>query len=252
MTTEQVEAYALHVRIQEITQKLRIDDVVPTSQCRRSLSPAPTYDTSGRRTNTRHQRHRARLEDELDSLVQAATRTIPDYRPPQSYMHRHRGRQQRLVEAKVYIPTKDFPEVNFIGQLLGPRGRSLDDINNQSGAKIYIHGRGSVKEGRGRCGDRRGHIDRSREESLHCLVTATTQDKVDKAKALIQAVIETATSTPEVANERKVQQLRDLAVVNGTFRDYEGVGGLRDEPRQEWMATEHMSPPGRTWGWGSC
>jgi splicing factor 1 len=29
MTSEQLEAYTLHLRIEEITQKLKIDDVVP-------------------------------------------------------------------------------------------------------------------------------------------------------------------------------------------------------------------------------
>lgn len=29
MTSEQLEAYTLHLRIEEISQKLRIDDVVP-------------------------------------------------------------------------------------------------------------------------------------------------------------------------------------------------------------------------------
>ena len=29
MTSEQLEAYALHLRIQEISEKLRINDVVP-------------------------------------------------------------------------------------------------------------------------------------------------------------------------------------------------------------------------------
>jgi splicing factor 1 len=31
MTSEQLEAYALHLRIEEISQKLRINDVVPAA-----------------------------------------------------------------------------------------------------------------------------------------------------------------------------------------------------------------------------
>ncbi len=34
MTSEQLEAYTLHLRIEEISQKLRIDDVVPAEQDR--------------------------------------------------------------------------------------------------------------------------------------------------------------------------------------------------------------------------
>src|SRR5271170_4211699 len=42
MTPEQVEAYALQLRIEEITQKMKINDVVPPSR-ERSKSPPPTY-----------------------------------------------------------------------------------------------------------------------------------------------------------------------------------------------------------------
>ncbi|KAK1762986.1 hypothetical protein QBC33DRAFT_550663 [Phialemonium atrogriseum] len=203
--------------------KLRINDVVPADRGRRSPSPEPQYDSSGKRINTRYRRYRDRLEDERHALVQVAMRTIPSYRPPQSYVH-DRGRRG-MIKEKVYIPAKDFQDVNFIGQLLGPRGRSLADMNAQSGANIVIRGKGSVKEGKGRCSRRaRNDTNDDQDEPLHCLITADAQEKVDKAKALVQAVIETAVTTPELANERKRQQLRDLAVVNGTFRDDEGHG----------------------------
>lgn len=231
MTSEQIEAYALHLRIEEITQRLRIDDVLPPDRDRRCPSPEPQYDDSGRRTNTRYRRHRERLENERHSLIQVAMRTIPNYRAPVGYVARS-GRLY-MIKEKVYIPSKDFPEVNFIGQLLGPRGRSLVEMNTQSSATISIRGKGSVKEGRGRGrGSRHANIatDHDQQEPLHCLITADTQEKIDKAKTLVQAVIETATTTPEYANERKRGQLRAVAIANGTFRDDEGHGYL-NSPR---------------------
>ncbi|RSM03014.1 hypothetical protein CEP52_007658 [Fusarium oligoseptatum] len=56
-------------------------------------------------------------------------------------------------------------------------------------------------------------------ELLHSLITADSQIKVDKARKIIQDVIETATSTSKHANKRKVYQLRDLTRMNGTFWD---------------------------------
>ena len=62
MTSEQIEAYTLHLRIEEISQKLRINDVVPADGDR-SPSPPPQYDNFGKRVNTREHRYKKRLEE---------------------------------------------------------------------------------------------------------------------------------------------------------------------------------------------
>jgi splicing factor 1 len=87
-----------------------------------------------------------------------------------------------------------------------------------SGAKIAIRGKGSVKEGKGRSDA--AHSS-NQEEDLHCLIMADTEEKVNKAKQLIHNVIETAASIPEGQNELKRNQLRELAALNGTLRDDE-------------------------------
>lgn len=91
-------------------------------------------------------------------------------------------------------------------------------METESGAKIAIRGKGSVKEGKGRSDA--AHAS-NLEEDLHCLIMADTEDKVNKAKALIHNVIETAASIPEGQNELKRNQLRELAALNGTLRDDE-------------------------------
>lgn len=112
-------------------------------------------------------------------------------------------------------------------------------MENDSGAKIAIRGKGSVKEGKGRSDA--AHSS-NQEEDLHCLIMADTEEKVNKAKQLIHNVIETvslspstsimlipfdantplqAASIPEGQNELKRNQLRELAALNGTLRDDE-------------------------------
>ncbi|KAI3531809.1 zinc knuckle [Colletotrichum filicis] len=211
MTGEQLEAYTLHLRITEISQKLRIDDVVPADGDR-SPSPAPQYDNHGRRINTREYRYRKRLEDERHKLIEKAMKTIPNYHPPQDY------RRPTKTQEKVYVPVNDYPEINFIGLLIGPRGNTLKKMEGESGAKIAIRGKGSVKEGKGRSDA--AHAS-NQEEDLHCLIMADTEEKVNKAKKLIHNVIETAASIPEGQNELKRNQLRELAALNGTLRDDE-------------------------------
>src|SRR6201996_128112 len=107
-------------------------------------------------------------------------------------------------------------------------------METESGAKIAIRGKGSVKEGKGRSDA--AHSS-NQEEDLHCLIMADTEDKVNKAKKLINNIIETvsfnflllvaflisnqAASIPEGQNELKRNQLRELAALNGTLRDDE-------------------------------
>ncbi|KAJ5267018.1 hypothetical protein N7478_009826 [Penicillium angulare] len=230
-TSEQLEAYTLHLRIEEISQKLRINDVVP-GDGDRSPSPPPQYDNFGRRVNTREYRYRKRLEDERHKLVEKAMKTIPNYNPPSDY------RRPTKTQEKVYVPVNDYPEINFIGLLIGPRGNTLKKMETESGAKIAIRGKGSVKEGKGRSDA--AHAS-NQEEDLHCLIMADTEEKVNKAKKLVHNVIETvrknpkdfirwskhlryyrqAASIPEGQNELKRNQLRELAALNGTLRDDE-------------------------------
>lgn len=213
LTLEQQEAFSLNFRIEEITQKLWLNDVVPR-ESERSPSPPPQYDSNGKRTNTRDVRYRKRLEDERHRLVEEAIKTIPNYKAPVDY------RKPQKTQEKIYIPVNDYPEINFIGLLIGPRGNTLKKMETESGAKIAIRGKGSVKEGKGRTDV--GHQN-SMDDDLHCLIIADDESKIQKAIELVNKVIETAASTPEEQNELKRGQLRELAALNGTLRDDEGT-----------------------------
>lgn len=150
----------------------------------RSPSPPPTYDGHGRRTNTREVRYRKKLEDERIRLVDRAIKNDPNFRPPVEY---HQQKRSQRPSDKVYIPVKEFPEINFFGLLVGPRGNSLKKMERESGAKISIRGKGSVKEGKGKP----DQFAEDAEEDLHCLVMADSDDKVATCVKLINKVIET-------------------------------------------------------------
>lgn len=207
MTLEQIDAYIMIFRINEITDLLLSGNVLP-SRPDRSLSPDPKYDASGRRTNTRVQRHRKRREDERDSLIESVMQIIPNYQPPADY------RRPTQISEKVLVPSQDHPWVNFIGRLLGPRGATLKSMASKSGAQILIRGKESVKEGRGKDLSAMEHLN----EPLHCLIKADSRHKLDMAKQMVTKIIDQAI---EGNDDTKIQQLRDLAVINGTFRDDE-------------------------------
>ncbi|KAA1467332.1 hypothetical protein DENSPDRAFT_236856 [Dentipellis sp. KUC8613] len=209
----QLDNYAIHLRLEEINRKLRLNDFVPPER-ERSPSPPPTYDAHGRRTNTREVRYRKKLEDERIRLVDRAMKNDPNFRPPVEY---HQQKRSQRPSEKVYIPVKEFPEINFFGLLVGPRGNSLKKMERESGAKISIRGKGSVKEGKARP----DQFAEDAEEDLHCLVLADSDEKVAACVKMINRVIETAASTPEGQNDHKRNQLRELAALNGTLRDDE-------------------------------
>lgn len=183
VSASELDSYAVHVRLEEINRKLSTGDVVPPERMR-SPSPPPTYDGQGRRTNTREIRYRKRLEDERTRLVDRALKADPNFRPPMEYQMLKRNTRP---QEKVYIPKDEFPEINFFGLLVGPRGNSLKKMEAESGAKISIRGKGSVKPGK----ERNDQYGNDEHEELHCLVMADTQDKVDRCVALINKVIET-------------------------------------------------------------
>ncbi|OAV89051.1 hypothetical protein PTTG_08570 [Puccinia triticina 1-1 BBBD Race 1] len=183
-----LDRYAATLRLEQVNNKLRNGDVVPPEK-ERSPSPPPTYDGQGRRTNTREFRYRRKLEEERTKLIERLIKIDPSYRPPLDFEAQKKfgGNRSGRPSEKVYIPIKEFPEIKFFGLLVGPRGNSLKKMEGESGAKISIRGRGSVKEGKGRKEEFAGDDD----DEMHCLVTADTQDKVDKCVRLINKVIET-------------------------------------------------------------
>lgn len=206
---QELDRYAIQVRLDEINRKLRTGDVIPPER-ERSPSPPPTYDSQGFRNNTREIRYRHKLEEERTRLLDRQSRLDPSFRPPPEFQGTRRtGRPTE----KIYLPVREFPEINFFGLLVGPRGNTLKKMESQSGAKIHIRGRGSVKHGKGSL--------ENEEEDMHCIVTADNERSLKHCIKLINEVVATAASTPETQNDHKRSQLRELAVLNGTLRDDE-------------------------------
>ena len=119
---------------------------------------------------------------------------------------------------KIYLPQRDYPEINFVGLLIGPRGNTLRRMEVESGAKISIRGKGAQKDLR-----MDAAMLAAADEELHAVVMADTQEKFEKAVAVINGIVERACSNPEEANELRKQQLLELQKMNGTARPEETV-----------------------------
>ena len=49
------------------------------------------------------------------------------------------------VRARVSIPVEQFPRVNFVGKLLGPKGATLKALQEQTMTKMAVLGQGSMR-----------------------------------------------------------------------------------------------------------
>eukprot|EP00271_Cylindrocystis_brebissonii_P004147 TRINITY_DN1565_c0_g1_i1.p1 TRINITY_DN1565_c0_g1~~TRINITY_DN1565_c0_g1_i1.p1 ORF type:complete len:377 (-),score=48.24 TRINITY_DN1565_c0_g1_i1:679-1809(-) len=129
---------------------------------------------------------------------------------------------------RIGIPTDQHPDFNFVGRLLGPRGNSLKRVEAQTGCRVMIRGRGSIRDAakEERLRDKPGHEHLS--EPLHVVVEAELPAAIIDAR-LAQAV-EILEGLMQPAEESldavKRDQLRELAMLNGTLRE-ESPGLLR-------------------------
>jgi len=208
LSTEQIEALSVRVRIEEITRKINFNDL-DLDPNERSPSPEPIYDTQGKRLNTRDQRAKDKLAAERQKMVEMAMAMSPAFKPPADYIPFSTKKTK-----KIFIPIQKYPEYNFIGLIIGPRGNTQKKMEKETGCKIVIRGKGSVKEGnRGR---KDGKPNPGEDDELHVLITADTEGQLEKAGRMIQDLL---VPKEEGNNEHKRMQLEELARINGTLRE---------------------------------
>lgn len=114
-------------------------------------------------------------------------------------------------------------------------------MEKETGAKIIIRGKGSVKEGK--VGRKDGQPLPGEDEPLHAYITATNPEHVKKAVERvgvlfqicfivcscfnecfqIKEVIRQGVEVPENQNDLRRMQLRELAQLNGTLRENDGM-----------------------------
>lgn len=126
----------------------------------------------------------------------------------------------KLTE-KVYAKVKEYPKFNFVGRIIGPRGLTLRQVEQETGGKLLVRGRGSMKDKKVE-EEKRGqpnyeHLD----EDLHVLLMV--EDTEERARLKLQKAVEEVNFllTPpqkDGEDEIKKKQLQDLAILNGTYR----------------------------------
>ncbi|XP_063275310.1 LOW QUALITY PROTEIN: KH domain-containing, RNA-binding, signal transduction-associated protein 1 [Prinia subflava] len=63
----------------------------------------------------------------------------------QNYLDLFSHKNMKLKE-RVLIPVKQYPKFNFVGKILGPQGNTIKRLQEETGAKISVLGKGSMRD----------------------------------------------------------------------------------------------------------
>ncbi|XP_063299030.1 KH domain-containing, RNA-binding, signal transduction-associated protein 2 [Pelobates fuscus] len=140
------------------------------------------------------------------------------------------------LSERVLIPVKQYPKFNFVGKLLGPRGNSLKRLQEETGAKMSILGKGSMR-------------DKAKEEELRKSEEAKYAHLSDELHVLIEVFAPPGEAylrmshaleeikkflVPDYNDEIRQEQLRELSYLNGSEDSIRGKGtrgrGVRVAP----------------------
>lgn len=166
------------------------------------------YGPDGKRKNTRAVRWRERWTTDRQDVLEKLLNLNPATRNNSLF--------RRKRTKKIPIPIEKHPNYNFIGLIIGPRGKTQKDLEHKTGCKIAIRGKGSVKEGaRGR---RDGKVMEGDDEPLHVVITGDDQASVDAATDMVEQML---VVIDDEKNVHKQAQLRELALLNGTLKEEE-------------------------------
>jgi len=198
----------VNVKLDNIESESARVDALPRGHRERSPSPPPIYGPDGKRKNTRSVRWRQRCSAERHDVLEKLMSMNP--------ATRQSGLFKRKRTKKIRIPIEEHPQYNFIGLIIGPRGKTQKELESKTGCKIAIRGRGSVK--RGAQGRRDGKVMESDDEPLHVVITGDDQRSVDAATDMIEQML---VVIDDEKNVHKQRQLRELALLNGTLKDDE-------------------------------
>jgi len=215
---KQQQAHILQLQIREATNKLGLPNLgIPPDRKDRSPSPEPIYNNRGVRMNTRYERTKTRLINLRNTAITQLMAVDPSYKPPAIFAYKNSA-----LEDKIEIPQEQYPQYNFMGLILGPRGHFLDRMKEKHGCKMVIKGKGSLKDGMTgvkKDGTKFDGLD----EPMHVEIKGPTAEAVkaagDEIRRLIKMQIEDPDCEKMVA--LRAAHIHELKVLNGTVRDNE-------------------------------
>ncbi|XP_014262667.1 protein held out wings isoform X3 [Cimex lectularius] len=163
--------------------------------------------------------HVERLIDEEIGRVRSSLFQVDGVKKEPLVLPEPEGETTTLME-KVFVPVKDHPDFNFVGRILGPRGMTAKQLELETGCKIMVRGKGSMRDKKKEEASRGKPNWEHLSEDLHVLITV--EDTENRAKVRLARAVEEVKNLiipAEGEDELKKRQLMELAIINGTYRD---------------------------------
>ncbi|XP_026732046.1 protein held out wings isoform X4 [Trichoplusia ni] len=179
--------------------------------------------------------HMERLLDEEIAKVRASLFQINGVKKEPLVLPEPEGIVTTLTE-KVYVPVKEHPDFNFVGRILGPRGMTAKQLEQETGCKIMVRGKGSMRDKKKEDANRGKPNWEHLADDLHVLLTVEDTENRAKIK-LARAVDEVKRLLIPQADgedELKKRQLMELAIINGTYRDSSTKAVVPVNADEEW------------------
>jgi len=212
LADEDPDLQELRIKLLIINKRLETGNVIDASgDGERSPSPEPQFKFNNLAIgiNIREVRAKEKLLKERQMIIARLIEKNPAFRPPAD----SKCSKQYKHHKKLYLPVKEYPGYNFVGLILGPRGNTQKRMEQETGAKIVLRGRGSRKDSQLQRRDLKP--DPSDNDDLHVLVEADNENSVEEACRMVEKLL---VPLDEKQNAHKRAQLRELAVINGTLK----------------------------------
>ncbi|KAM9803815.1 KH domain-containing, RNA-binding, signal transduction-associated protein 2 [Neosynchiropus ocellatus] len=122
------------------------------------------------------------------------------------------------LSERVLIPVQQYPKFNFVGKLLGPRGNSMKRLQEETGVKMSILGKGSMRDK-----EKEEELRKSGEakyahlsHDLHVLIEvfAPPGEAYSRMSHALEEIKKFL--VPDYNDEIRQEQLRELSLLNGS------------------------------------
>ncbi|XP_061787525.2 KH domain-containing, RNA-binding, signal transduction-associated protein 1b [Nerophis lumbriciformis] len=191
----------------------------------------------------------------LNAEVERIQKGEPKKDEPDTYLDLFTQHNIKLKE-RILIPVKQYPRFNFVGKILGPQGNTIKRLQEETGAKISVLGKGSMrdktKEEELRSGGEPKYAHLSMELHVFMEVFAPVPDAYLRMAHAMEEVKKFL--IPDVTDDICQEQFMEMGYLNGgqehggRGRGVRGRGGPPGMHRGRGMPTRGAAPRGARGG----